>query len=147
MFKFAVQPILFFIQFKYGCLFEMICSLSEFWQESILANFVSFVHNETAEIFHDETFYVFFSLSLYRYTLVFLTYTFQLVFMMLLRPLISVKLCKNQGRNSIYAALYFLPVLVVLHAIFAGLLCECIWDIIWSMEAKINNVKLRFRQK
>lgn len=56
------------------------------------------------------------------YTLVFLTYTFQLVFMMLLRPLISVKLCKNQGRNSIYAALYFLPVLVVLHAIFAGLL-------------------------
>ena len=38
----------------------MICSLSEFWQESILANFVSFVHNETAEIFHDETFYGFF---------------------------------------------------------------------------------------
>ncbi|XP_072032309.1 JNK1/MAPK8-associated membrane protein-like [Amphiura filiformis] len=56
------------------------------------------------------------------YTLIFLSYTFQLIFMMLFRPFLSVKLCKNQGKNSIYAALYFLPILVVIHAVCAGLI-------------------------
>ncbi|XP_038073510.1 JNK1/MAPK8-associated membrane protein-like isoform X2 [Patiria miniata] len=56
------------------------------------------------------------------YTVVFVIYTFELLLMMLFRPLLSVKLCKNQGRNSIYAALYFLPLLVLLHALCAGLI-------------------------
>ncbi|XP_022091348.1 JNK1/MAPK8-associated membrane protein-like isoform X2 [Acanthaster planci] len=56
------------------------------------------------------------------YTVVFVIYTFELLLMMLFRPLLSVKVCKNQGRNSIYAALYFLPLLVLLHALCAGLI-------------------------
>ncbi|XP_033631429.1 JNK1/MAPK8-associated membrane protein-like [Asterias rubens] len=55
------------------------------------------------------------------YTIIFIIYSFELLLMMLFRPILSVKLCKNQGRNSIYAALYFLPVLVLFHAVFAGL--------------------------
>ncbi|XP_071962366.1 JNK1/MAPK8-associated membrane protein-like [Antedon mediterranea] len=56
------------------------------------------------------------------YSMVFIFFGYQWVLMVLFRPLLSVKLCKNQGRNSIYAALYFLPILVVIHAVFAGII-------------------------
>ena len=50
-------------------------------------------------------------------------YAFCLVIMMIVRPLLSAKL-GYQGTKSIYAALYFFPVLVVLQAIFGGVLCK-----------------------
>ena len=68
--------------------------------------------------------YTIFSVLYFRYTIIFIIYSFELLLMMLFRPILSVKLCKNQGRNSIYAALYFLPVLVLFHAVFAGLVCK-----------------------
>lgn len=56
------------------------------------------------------------------YTAVFIHYSIQLILMMLVRPGLSVKLSDNLGRSSIYAALYFIPILTVMHAVFAGLI-------------------------
>lgn len=48
--------------------------------------------------------------------------------MMLLRPLLVKKIACGLGKSdrfkSIYAALYFFPVLTVLQAVGGGLLCE-----------------------
>ena len=57
------------------------------------------------------------------YTMVMMYYAVDVVCMMLLRPLVSAKLVQHRGTRSIYAALYFLPILLVLHAVFAGLIC------------------------
>lgn len=43
--------------------------------------------------------------------------------MLLIRPLIAKKFLPKQGRLSIYAALYFYPILALLHAVGAGLIC------------------------
>lgn len=63
-----------------------------------------------------------------RYTIVFIYYAFCLVLMMLLRPLLVKKIACGLGRSdrfkSIYAALYFFPILTVLQAVGGGLLCE-----------------------
>lgn len=54
------------------------------------------------------------------YTLVFLYYAFSLACLLLCRPLISAKLTQDGGTKSIYAALYFLPILICVHAVLAG---------------------------
>lgn len=63
-----------------------------------------------------------------RYTIVFIYYAFCLVLMMLLRPFLVKKIACGLGKSdrfkSIYAALYFFPVLTVLQAVGGGLLCE-----------------------
>lgn len=55
-------------------------------------------------------------------------YAFCLVMMMLLRPLLVKKIACGLGKSdrfrSIYAALYFFPILAVLQAVGGGLLCE-----------------------
>ncbi|XP_041473857.1 JNK1/MAPK8-associated membrane protein-like [Lytechinus variegatus] len=56
------------------------------------------------------------------YTAVFIYYSIHLVLMMLVRPGLSIKFSDNLGRSSIYAALYFIPILTVMHAVFAGLI-------------------------
>uniref|UniRef100_A0A0B6YPL7 JNK1/MAPK8-associated membrane protein n=1 Tax=Arion vulgaris TaxID=1028688 RepID=A0A0B6YPL7_9EUPU len=56
------------------------------------------------------------------YTMVMIYYTFSLVFMMLLRPLVSYKLAGCQGSRSIYAALYFLPILILVHSVLGGVI-------------------------
>uniref|UniRef100_A0A0K2TXC8 JNK1/MAPK8associated membrane proteinlike [Megachile rotundata] n=1 Tax=Lepeophtheirus salmonis TaxID=72036 RepID=A0A0K2TXC8_LEPSM len=59
------------------------------------------------------------------YTLIFVFYVLCLAFMLLLRPLVFAKfLCsRNHGvGKAIYAALYFFPILALLHAIFGGLI-------------------------
>lgn len=65
----------------------------------------------------------------FRYTIVLIYYAFCLVFMMLLRPLLVKKIACGLGKTdrfkSIYAALYFFPILTVLQAVGGGLLCEC----------------------
>ncbi|KAM9707898.1 JNK1/MAPK8-associated membrane protein isoform 1-T1 [Menidia menidia] len=62
------------------------------------------------------------------YTMVLIYYAFCLVLMMLLRPLLVKKLACGLGKSdrfrSVYAALYFFPILTVLQAIGGGLLCE-----------------------
>ncbi|WAR18440.1 JKAMP-like protein [Mya arenaria] len=56
------------------------------------------------------------------YTIVMIYYAFSLLFMLCLRPIISYKFVECRGKWSIYAALYFLPILIVIQALFAGLL-------------------------
>lgn len=50
----------------------------------------------------------------------------------MLRPLLVKKMACGLGKSdrfkSIYAALYFFPILTVLQAIGGGLLCEYLWD-------------------
>uniref|UniRef100_T1J971 JNK1/MAPK8-associated membrane protein n=1 Tax=Strigamia maritima TaxID=126957 RepID=T1J971_STRMM len=56
------------------------------------------------------------------YTIVFVYYALCLILMMLFRPLLVAKLLPTRGKVAVYAALYFLPVLCLLQAIFAGLI-------------------------
>ncbi|XP_005986488.1 JNK1/MAPK8-associated membrane protein isoform X1 [Latimeria chalumnae] len=60
------------------------------------------------------------------YTIVFIYYAFCLVLMMLLRPLLVKKIACGLGKSdrfkSIYAALYFFPILTVTQAVGGGLL-------------------------
>ncbi|XP_059155612.1 JNK1/MAPK8-associated membrane protein-like isoform X2 [Physella acuta] len=56
------------------------------------------------------------------YTMVMIYYVFSLVFMMLLRPIVAYKLTGCQGSRSIYAALYFLPILILVHSVLAGVI-------------------------
>ncbi|KAM9466245.1 JNK1/MAPK8-associated membrane protein [Clarias gariepinus] len=60
------------------------------------------------------------------YTMVLIYYAFCLVLMMLLRPLLVKKIACGLGKTdrfkSIYAALYFFPILTVLQAVGGGLL-------------------------
>ena len=67
------------------------------------------------------------SVCVSSYTLVFLQYAFNLVCLLLLRPLISAKLTQHGGTKSIYAALYFLPILICAHAVLAGFICTHIY--------------------
>lgn len=73
-------------------------------------------------------FFLFFS-----YTIVLIYYAFCLVLMMLLRPLLVKKIACGLGKSdrfkSIYAALYFFPILTVLQAVGGGLLCEYWWAV------------------
>lgn len=56
------------------------------------------------------------------YTIVMIYYAFSLLLMMLFRPAISYKFTQRRGTKSIYAALYFHPILIVLQAVLSGLL-------------------------
>lgn len=60
----------------------------------------------------------------HRYTIVMIYYAFSLLLMMLFRPAISYKFTQRRGTKSIYAALYFHPILIVLQAVLSGLLCK-----------------------
>lgn len=56
------------------------------------------------------------------YTMIFIFYALCGILMLLFRPLLSSKFLPRRGRTAIYAALYFLPALSVIHAIGGGLL-------------------------
>ncbi|KAH9489443.1 hypothetical protein Btru_056385 [Bulinus truncatus] len=56
------------------------------------------------------------------YSMVMIYYVFSLVFMMMFRPILSYRLHGCQGHRSIYAALYFLPILILIHAVLAGVI-------------------------
>ncbi|XP_046422757.1 JNK1/MAPK8-associated membrane protein isoform X2 [Neodiprion virginianus] len=58
------------------------------------------------------------------YTMVFIFYALGIVLMLLIRPLIAKKFLPKQGKFSIYAALYFFPILAMLHAIGGGLIFD-----------------------
>jgi len=55
--------------------------------------------------------------------MVFVFYALGIVLMLLIRPLIAKKFLPKQGKFSIYAALYFYPILALLHAVGGGLIC------------------------
>lgn len=49
-------------------------------------------------------------------------YALSVGLLFLFRPIISHQFCDGQGRDSTYAAMYFLPSLAVLHALFGGII-------------------------
>jgi len=55
------------------------------------------------------------------YTMVFVFHALCVILMLLVRPCLSAKLLPQRGRNAIYTALYFLPVLSLIHATCGGL--------------------------
>lgn len=55
------------------------------------------------------------------YTMIFIFYALCGILMLLVRPLLSSKFLPRRGRTAIYAALYFLPGLSVIHAVGGGL--------------------------
>lgn len=81
-------------------------------------------------------------MSFHRYTLVFVYYAFSLASMVLVRPLLSAKFVPHHGTKSIYAALFFYPVLVCLHAVLAGLICKhsvsCCVSVVLSLSVWIR---------
>ncbi|XP_057338396.1 JNK1/MAPK8-associated membrane protein [Microplitis mediator] len=56
------------------------------------------------------------------YTMVFIFYSLSVTIMLLVRPLLVRRYLPKQGKYSIYAALYFFPVLTLLHAVGGGLI-------------------------
>ena len=56
------------------------------------------------------------------FSMIFVFYGFCGLAMLLLRPLLASKLLPRRGRSSIYAALYFLPILALIQALGGGLI-------------------------
>ncbi|XP_014217258.1 JNK1/MAPK8-associated membrane protein [Copidosoma floridanum] len=56
------------------------------------------------------------------YTMIFVFYAFAVTIMLVVRPLIAQKCLPKKGKFSIYAALYFFPILALLHAVGSGLI-------------------------
>jgi hypothetical protein len=56
--------------------------------------------------------------------MVFIFYAFAIIIMLIARPLIAQKFLPKKGKFSVYAALYFFPILALLHAIGSGLICK-----------------------
>lgn len=50
-------------------------------------------------------------------------YLFCIVLMMLIRPWLNSIYMKN-GKSAVYSALYFLPILALLHTVAGGLICK-----------------------
>lgn len=44
--------------------------------------------------------------------------------MLLIRPWICRRFLPRQGKQAIYAAMYFIPILILIHAIIGGLICK-----------------------
>ena len=56
------------------------------------------------------------------YSIVFIFYALALVFMIILRPILSSKFLPGRGRKAIYAALYFFPAFAVAHGVLGGVI-------------------------
>ncbi|XP_028294349.1 JNK1/MAPK8-associated membrane protein isoform X2 [Gouania willdenowi] len=80
------------------------------------------------------------------YTLVLIYYAFCLVMMMLLRPLLVKKIACGLGKSdrfkSIYAALYFFPILTVLQAVGGGLLLG-----LWGTDIHSRHMRLKAEEQ
>jgi len=55
-----------------------------------------------------------------RFSIVYVFLGLCLLSMIIIRPLLASKLLPGRGRNSIYAALYFLPIIAFVHSVLGG---------------------------
>lgn len=94
---------------------DAIVEVKAYWQ------FVSAWLHVNRHVCSNEVLFIFFFT---RYTIVMIYYAFSLLLMMLARPIVSYNFTQRRGTKSIYAALYFHPVLIVLQAVLSGLLCK-----------------------
>lgn len=51
-------------------------------------------------------------------------YAFALLLMLTIRPWICSRCLPMQSKMSVYAAMYFIPILAMAHAIGAGIICK-----------------------
>lgn len=49
-------------------------------------------------------------------------YLLCIILMMLIRPILNVNYLKN-GKDAVYSALYFIPILALFHTVVGGLIC------------------------
>lgn len=49
-------------------------------------------------------------------------YLLCIILMMLVRPILNVNYLKN-GKEAVYSALYFIPILALFHTVVGGLIC------------------------
>lgn len=56
------------------------------------------------------------------YTMIFIFYALGLILMLLIRPIVAKKSLPTPGKTSIYWALYFYPIIVLIHAVAGGLI-------------------------
>jgi hypothetical protein len=56
--------------------------------------------------------------------MVFIFYALSVILMLLVRPWLAQHFLPKHGKMSIYAALYFFPILALIQAVFGGLICE-----------------------
>ena len=56
------------------------------------------------------------------YTMIFIFHGLCALLMLMFRPLLSSKILPGRGKSAVYAALYFLPSLSLLHAVAGGLI-------------------------
>merc|ERR1711874_699139 len=54
------------------------------------------------------------------YTTVFIFYSISVLLMLLVRPCLASKFLPARGRNAVYAALYFFPLLALIHGVQGG---------------------------
>lgn len=85
-----------------------------------LADWYTMLHNPSPD--YTETLHCTQEAVYPLYTLVFVYYALCLAFMLLVRPLLVSYFLPIRGKVAVYAALYFLPILAVIQAIFGGLL-------------------------
>lgn len=84
-----------------------------------LSDWYSFFHNPNPN--YEETLHCTQEVVYPLYTMIFMFYAICGLLMLLVRPCLVAKVYPRHGRNSIYAALYFLPILSLIHALCGGL--------------------------
>lgn len=109
---------------------DAIVEVKAYWQ------FVSAWLHVNRHVCSNEVLFIFFFT---RYTIVMIYYAFSLLLMMLARPIVSYNFTQRRGTKSIYAALYFHPVLIVLQAVLSGLLCKSFTNHIFVLEVLLFN--------
>ena len=109
---------------------DAIVEVKAYWQ------FVSAWLHVNRHVCSNEVLFIFFFT---RYTIVMIYYAFSLLLMMLARPIVSYNFTQRRGTKSIYAALYFHPVLIVLQAVLSGLLCKSFTNHIFVLEVFLFN--------
>jgi hypothetical protein len=84
-----------------------------------LSDWYSFLHNPNPN--YEETLHCTQEVVYPLYTMIFMFYVLCGILMLILRPLVTSKFYFRRGKNAVYAALYFLPILAVIHAVAGGL--------------------------
>lgn len=93
-----------------------------------LADWYTLLHNPTPN--YEKKIYCTQEAVYPLYTIVFVFYALALLIMLLIRPWVCRKFLPRRSKMSIYAAMYFIPILTLLHAVMGGLLCKYLYQLL-----------------
>ncbi|KAG8228607.1 hypothetical protein J437_LFUL009312 [Ladona fulva] len=85
-----------------------------------LSDWYTLFHNPNPN--YDETLHCTQEAVFPLYTMVFIFYALSVIIMLLMRPWLAGRFLPKHGKMSIYAALYFFPILALIQAVFGGLI-------------------------